>query len=127
MKIEQDPQYDARVVEHYRRMPTFDGLEEDEESLEFDDEQTKEYAKWSRDLGKLLNQLPMEGDQPIAKSAAEAAESGSVERLGQVVTFQFLSMKRIDRGAPALVDWLCKQGYSDVKYSLSSAGMMFGE
>jgi len=133
-RIEADPESDARVVALYRKMPRFPDLELEElEDVGVEDESgdnkelQAQYDAWSREMGALLGQLPMKGDRPSDPAALVSAQGGSVENLGPLVTFNFVTMRRIDRGAPALVDWLCSRGCSEVKYTISSAGLMFDE
>ena len=102
--IEQDQKYDPRVVAHYRSMPRFpeenwDELED--EGVELDKDLEQQYATWSRELGPLLGQLPIDGGKLTPAAAEVAADGGSINSLGPLVPLPcFLSMKRIDRGLP---------------------------
>lgn len=88
----------------------------------------KKMAVWYAQLGGLMGQLPMQGDQPATGELRLSGTSGGCNRVGLLLTFQFLSFERLDYGAPALVQWLSQRGCSTFKYSVDAGlGDLGGE
>ena len=85
----------------------------------------KELEDWNTRIGAYMGQLPLENGKPKAEVLQLSTVSGHCTRVGLLLTFEFISFERVDRGAPALVNWLSKQGCSGFKYSID-AGLIGG-
>jgi hypothetical protein len=67
-------------------------------------------------LGKLLGQVPVDGDRPARGSDRYSSYFGFISRNGWLLSFQSISFVNVAEGAPALVKWLCSKGCIDIKY-----------
>jgi hypothetical protein len=74
----------------------------------------------SSPLGRLMGQLPVEGDRPVGGSDRYSTRFGNVSRNGWMLSFESISFVNAAEGAPALVKWLCAKGCIDIKYQFFS-------
>lgn len=83
-------------------------------------------ARERNELGPLMGQLPLQGDEPIAGAARYSHVWGNAAHAEQTITFYGVSFVDIVHGAPALIHWLSDKGCSDFKYDLT-AGSAYGD
>lgn len=119
---DQDDLYDPDVVDLYQTQPKWEEPEvgADTVSAGQEEEYQAKYTRWSRQLGAMLGQLPLEGDRPAPQDAQQLAESGLVTHVGTTLTIRSLTFERVDRGAPEFVAWLCRLGCTEIAYSLGN-------
>jgi Zn-dependent protease len=71
-------------------------------------------------MARRMGQLPPAED--LAPGDRYSTRWGRVARRGLRLTFYSLSFTRVADGPPALVDWLCRQGCTQIKYDLRPGG-----
>lgn len=76
-----------------------------------------QYEAWSRRMGALMGQLPIEGED-VKPGEQRFSATGVVIRTGLYVQLNFLTFGRLIDGPPALVQWLEDQGCLGTKYEI---------
>ena len=69
-------------------------------------------------LAQRMGQLPLVDNHVAAADDRFCAQSGTVYTQGRAVHLNWLSFRRLNDAAPALVDWLCGKGCTDLKYDI---------
>jgi Zn-dependent protease len=80
-----------------------------------------------QEIAQRMGQLPLVDGHVAAGEDRFTARGGSVLNQGRTLHLNWLSFRRVSEGAPALVDWLCRQGCTDFKYDLSAGTGGSGE
>ena len=78
---------------------------------------SQEFYAWGAALGKRMGQIPLHDGQPV-EHADRLSASGEVERDRLQFHFDSLMFRRPELGLPAFTAYLCRQGFSDLKYLL---------
>jgi hypothetical protein len=77
-----------------------------------------------REMARHMGQVPLVDEHPSPSAARYLVQSGGVERKKQRLTISWISFTCVAEGAPALADWLCAKGCTDLRYHFQSG---FGE
>jgi hypothetical protein len=72
--------------------------------------------KPSRETALRMGQVPLLDGQPTPDVGCLLVRFGGVTRKKQVLNLSWVGFERVDEGAPALVEWLCDRGCSDIRY-----------
>lgn len=79
------------------------------------EEYQERYDAWSRRMGPLLGQLPLE-DDGAAPAQRRFSAAGHATRIGLIIQFNTLFFDRLVDGPPALLRWLADQECAGMKY-----------
>jgi hypothetical protein len=71
------------------------------------------------EIAERMGRLPLINGHPTLEANRFAVSFGSASRNGKIVEIDFITFKSLPDGAPALVEWLCSQGCTNLKYGLS--------
>ena len=73
-----------------------------------------------QEIAQRMGQLPLMNDRVAPSDDRFSTSGGSVSSKGRTLLLNWISFKRISDGAPALIDWLCGRGCTDLKYDIRS-------
>jgi Zn-dependent protease len=73
-----------------------------------------------QEIARRMGQLPLENNRVTPGADRFATHGGWASSKGRLVHLSLLSFRRIRDGAPALIDWLCAKGCTDLKYEMHS-------
>jgi Zn-dependent protease len=79
-----------------------------------------------QDLARLMGQVPLVDEQPSPEDACFLARFGAVTRKQMLLNLSWISFEQVSEGAPALIEWLCANGCSDIRYGFH-AGTGIGD
>ena len=104
---------DAKVIDLYTSLP--------------ENHWTNRQAKVIfQQMGSRMGQLPLKDGKPTSHDTQFSA-SGSVNRAGLLVTFQWIFFEDVFEGAPALAKWLDARGCEDIRYRFNASGGGVGD
>jgi Zn-dependent protease len=69
-------------------------------------------------IAQRMGQLPLVDGHVAAGEDRFSARGGSVFSQGRTLHLNWVCFRCVSEGAPALVDWLCRQGCTDLKYDI---------
>ena len=78
------------------------------------------HGKVLEEIAHRLGQLSRVNDGMAPSDHRFSTRGGSVRSKGHTLHLGWLSFKSISEGAPALIDWLCAKGCTDLKYDIRS-------
>jgi hypothetical protein len=82
---------------------------------------SEERTKWWKEIGERLGKASETSSRlPATESGWFALKSGLVQQKGATLRLQYLRFWRTDLGLPALAEFLCSRGCTDIRYSLQS-------
>ncbi len=71
-----------------------------------------------REMAERMGPLPLTGDKPRPGTDAETAQYAYPARDGATLTLHTVVFRQLDRGLPALAEWLGQQGCSQIRYGI---------
>lgn len=73
-----------------------------------------------QEIGQRMGQLPLVNGRVTPNEDRFSTRGGLVSSKGRALHLGWVSFQRISDGAPALIDWLCGRGCTDLKYDILS-------
>jgi len=104
----------------FRQQPRFDfDPEADDETArqQAAEQYQRRRAEWAGRMGRLLGQLPLEGDD-VRPGEDRFSGAGGVVRTGLILQVDLIGRRLVD-GPPAIVRWLADRGCADMKYAIA--------
>jgi len=111
---------ETAVIDLFRQQPRFDfDPEADDETArqQAAEQYQRRRAEWAGRMGRLLGQLPLEGDD-VRPGEDRFSGAGGVVRTGLILQVDLIGRRLVD-GPPAIVRWLADRGCADMKYAIA--------
>jgi len=109
LKSGEEGPMDAAVIEQFNSIPAI--------TTETNQEVTERALQ---EIARRMGQLPLVNGRVIPSEDRFSTRGGLVSSKGRTLQLSWLYFQRISDGAPALIDWLCGRGCTDLKYDIRS-------
>lgn len=109
LKAGEEGQMDPAVIDLFNELQTF--------NTKTNWDATRRIVQ---EIAVRMGQLALVDGRVTPNDDRFSSRGGSASSEGRTLQLRWISFKRISEGAPALIDWLCAKGCTDLKYELHS-------